>query len=83
MSRKVIKGLVLAGALAIVAAACGSDNSSSSGSTTTAAGGAATTAAGGAATTAASGGALKKVKLQLQWFTQAQFAGYFAAVDQG
>jgi NitT/TauT family transport system substrate-binding protein len=23
------------------------------------------------------------VKLQLQWFTQAQFAGYFAAVDQG
>src|SRR5690242_5876218 len=91
MSRKVIKGLVVAGALAIVAAACGSDNSSSSGSattaaggaTTTAAGGATTTAAGGAATTAASGGALKKVKLQLQWFTQAQFAGYFAAVDQG
>ena len=27
--------------------------------------------------------ALKPVKLQLQWFTQAQFAGYFAAVDQG
>ena len=24
-----------------------------------------------------------KVKLQLQWFTQSQFAGYFAAVDQG
>ena len=24
-----------------------------------------------------------KVKLQLQWFTQAQFAGYFAALDQG
>ena len=23
------------------------------------------------------------VKLQLQWFTQSQFAGYFAAVDQG
>jgi len=31
----------------------------------------------------ASSGALKPVKLQLQWFTQAQFAGYFAAVDQG
>jgi NitT/TauT family transport system substrate-binding protein len=30
-----------------------------------------------------SGGSLTKVKLQLQWFTQAQFAGYFAAVDQG
>ena len=24
-----------------------------------------------------------KVKLQLQWFAQAQFAGYYAAVDQG
>jgi NitT/TauT family transport system substrate-binding protein len=36
-------------------------------------------------TTAASGGAksLTKVKLQLQWFTQAQFAGYFAALQQG
>ncbi|GCE76905.1 ABC transporter substrate-binding protein [Cellulomonas biazotea] len=31
----------------------------------------------------ASAGALTPVKLQLQWFTQAQFAGYFAAVDQG
>jgi NitT/TauT family transport system substrate-binding protein len=28
-------------------------------------------------------GALTPVKLQLQWFTQAQFAGYFAAADQG
>jgi NitT/TauT family transport system substrate-binding protein len=28
-------------------------------------------------------GALTPVKLQLQWVTQAQFAGYFAAVDQG
>jgi NitT/TauT family transport system substrate-binding protein len=26
---------------------------------------------------------LKPVKLQLQWVTQAQFAGYFAALDQG
>jgi NitT/TauT family transport system substrate-binding protein len=30
-----------------------------------------------------SAGGLTTVKLQLQWFTQAQFAGYFAAVDQG
>ena len=30
-----------------------------------------------------SSGDLTKVKLQLQWVTQAQFAGYFAAVDQG
>jgi NitT/TauT family transport system substrate-binding protein len=31
----------------------------------------------------ASGGAAKTVKLQLQWFYQAQFAGYIAAVDKG
>src|SRR5689334_9071277 len=30
-----------------------------------------------------SGGALTPIKLQLQWFYQAQFAGYIAAVDQG
>ncbi|MFI5895098.1 ABC transporter substrate-binding protein [Actinoplanes sp. NPDC051513] len=34
------------------------------------------------ATPAASGG-LTTIKLQLQWFYQAQFAGYIAAVDQG
>ncbi|GAA0992750.1 ABC transporter substrate-binding protein [Subtercola frigoramans] len=31
----------------------------------------------------ATAGALTPVKLQLQWFTQAQFAGYYAALDQG
>jgi NitT/TauT family transport system substrate-binding protein len=41
------------------------------------------------ATVAAGGGAAAEcttptpVKLQLQWVTQAQFAGYFAAIDQG
>jgi NitT/TauT family transport system substrate-binding protein len=30
-----------------------------------------------------SGGAPTRVKLQLQWFYQSQFAGYIAAVDQG
>ena len=34
-------------------------------------------------TPGASGDALAPVKLQLQWFYQAQFAGYIAAVDQG
>ncbi len=29
------------------------------------------------------GGELTPVNLQLQWFAQAQFAGYYAAVDQG
>src|SRR5829696_985994 len=32
---------------------------------------------------AAGGDGPVKVKLQLQWVTQAQFAGYFAALDQG
>ena len=31
----------------------------------------------------ADSGELTPVKLQLQWFAQAQFAGYYAAVDQG
>ncbi len=30
-----------------------------------------------------SSGALTKVTLQLQWVPQAQFAGYYAALDQG
>jgi NitT/TauT family transport system substrate-binding protein len=34
-------------------------------------------------TTPAKSGALTPIKLQLQWFFQAQFAGYIAAVDQG
>ncbi|KQP00896.1 ABC transporter substrate-binding protein [Leifsonia sp. Leaf264] len=33
--------------------------------------------------TSDAGGELTPVKLQLQWFSQAQFAGYYAAVDQG
>jgi NitT/TauT family transport system substrate-binding protein len=33
--------------------------------------------------TSAAPGAPQKVTLQLQWFTQGQFAGYFAAIDQG
>jgi NitT/TauT family transport system substrate-binding protein len=37
----------------------------------------------GSSKKAAAPATLKKVKLQLQWVTQAQFAGYFAAVDQG
>jgi hypothetical protein len=33
--------------------------------------------------TSEAGGELTPIKLQLQWFAQAQFAGYYAAVDQG
>ena len=79
---KVAKAMLAVSALALVAAACGSSKKAAPAATTVAAG-TTTTVAGGAATTAAPTGELKKVKLQLQWFTQAQFAGYFAAVDQG
>jgi NitT/TauT family transport system substrate-binding protein len=54
-------------AAVLAIAACGGDDNDSG-----------TTSSAGAA-----GGKLTTVKLQLQWFTQAQFAGYFAAVDQG
>jgi NitT/TauT family transport system substrate-binding protein len=42
-----------------------------------------TAAAGAAAAPAAECATPAPVKLQLQWVTQAQFAGYYAAVDQG
>jgi NitT/TauT family transport system substrate-binding protein len=57
--------------LALVASACGSSSKAKSSPTTV------------SGSTATSAGPLKTVKLQLQWFTQAQFAGYFAAEDQG
>jgi NitT/TauT family transport system substrate-binding protein len=55
------KMVVAVGALAVLAAACGSSKSTKS----------------------AAGGKTTPVKLQLQWVAQAQFAGYYAAVDQG
>jgi len=77
---KAIKAVAVASIAGLVMTACGSDAKSSS-----------TTAAGGGG---ASGGmkvdvskctkpAGDKVKLQLQWVTQAQFGGYYAALDQG
>jgi NitT/TauT family transport system substrate-binding protein len=77
-----LKGqLALGAVLALVAAACGPGGGSSTGPTSPAAtGGTGTTSPGSAAPTTA---ALTPVKLQLQWVTQAQFAGYYAAVDQG
>ncbi|MDP8959100.1 MAG: ABC transporter substrate-binding protein [Actinomycetota bacterium] len=61
--------LVLLGALATLLAACG--------------GQAATTEATGADQAEEAAGELTPVRLQLQWVTQSQFAGYFAARDQG
>lgn len=86
---------VLLLALALVAGACGDadeDVAQSGGGTTTSAGGTGTTGTEtgtgteGGGTAGGSGGeceTVDEVSLQLQWVTQAQFAGYFAAVDQG
>lgn len=73
-------------ALSFLAAACGSDDSGDEADETTAATTEAPgTTAGGTEETAAPADCTTptEVKLQLQWVTQAQFAGYFAAVDKG
>lgn len=49
----------------------------------TACGGSDEAAGGGAESGGAGDGGLTPVKLQLQWLTQAQFSGYYAALDQG
>ena len=69
-SRTTLLGL---GAVLVAAGLAACSTTSGSSSTSSSAG----------ASASGSGGAPKPVKLQLQWFTQAQFAGYFAAVDQG
>jgi NitT/TauT family transport system substrate-binding protein len=56
-------------ALSLVAAACGDDDDGGGG--------------GGGATASGECDQVDEVTLQLQWFIQAQFAGYFAAQDQG
>ena len=60
-------------ALSLVGAACSNDDGGGGGGTT----GGGTTGPGGECTTP------DPVKLQLQWFIQAQFAGYFAAQEKG
>ena len=58
-------------ALSLAVAACGGDDGDSSGGDS------------GGETPAGECESLTPVKLQLQWFIQAQFAGYYAAIDQG
>jgi NitT/TauT family transport system substrate-binding protein len=76
-------------ALVLVVVACGGDGSTSTAASATpgtTAAEAPETTAGSAETTAApevTTGELIPVRLQLQWVTQAQFAGYFAAIEQG
>ena len=69
--RLLLKLLALLAAFSLVAAACGDDDDDSSASSSDAAD------SGGEC------GSVDEVSLQLQWFTQAQFAGYYAAIDQG
>ena len=90
MKNRLVKRLAVgAVALSLVAAACGDDNDSGDSTADTTAATEETTATGDttatADTTAAAAECTEptKVKLQLQWFIQAQFAGYFAAQDQG
>ncbi len=90
------RGVALAAVLAITAAACGGDDDDAADEPAdTAAQAPADTEAEAPADTEAEAPAdtageapadcaePTPVKLQLQWFTQAQFAGYFAAIDQG
>jgi NitT/TauT family transport system substrate-binding protein len=68
LSRRFPRVLAVAAALAVTITACSTTPQADSSSAPPASG---------------APGAPQKVTLQLQWFTQGQFAGYFAAVDQG
>ena len=74
--------LAIALLLSVALAACGQGAAPTGG---TAAAGAAIppTSADVPATAAAGGAGSEKVTLQLKWVAQAQFAGYYAALDQG
>jgi len=63
-------------ALSLVAAACSNDDDGGGGGST---GGGEAAGGGGSASCSST----DQVTLQLQWFIQSQFAGYYAAQDQG
>ena len=75
------KRVLALGATAVLAAACSSTGGTATTAPSVAAPSAAASSEGSAAPSAA--GELTKVRLQLKWVAQAQFAGYYAAVDQG
>ncbi len=90
-ARRLIKAVSALSVAGLLVAACGSDEKSdgttaaTSGGTDTPGTTGGTPSAGGLAVDVSKCTAPTdaSVKLQLQWVTQAQFAGYFAAVDQG
>jgi NitT/TauT family transport system substrate-binding protein len=79
---KAVAGVV---ALSLAAVACGGDDGDSASDESTAATEAPATEAPEGSEAPADGTCetTTPVKLQLQWFTQAQFAGYFAAIEEG
>ncbi len=81
-------GLAAIGALALTACSSGSSSSESTSAAPAASSAAAAASAPAAASSAAPAASaacteLTPVSLQLQWFAQAQFAGYYAAKDKG
>jgi len=95
-TKRMLKAVAALSVVPLVVAACGSDEKTESTTAGTSAASAAPTSTAASGSTApATGGGLSvdvskctaptgaKVKLQLQWVTQAQFAGYYAAVDKG
>jgi len=84
MKNRLVKRLAVgAVVLSLVAAACGDDSDSGDSTADTTAATEETTATEDTTAAAEECTELTKVKVQLQWFIQAQFAGYFAAQDQG
>ena len=75
--QRMIKATAAIGLVGLLVAACGSDKKDAG---TGASGSGKGLAVDVSKCTKPSGAT---VKLQLQWFTQAQFGGYFAAVDKG
>ena len=85
MTKRRIEFALLA-VVAVVLAACGgaaTDTTVAGETTTTAAEATTTTGSTETTETEVTTGELIPIRLQLQWVTQAQFAGYFAAIDQG
>ena len=76
---RLCRSLALVATASFLVAACSGGTSSSAPSGAGSSPGAST----GAASSASAAPAAAKVRLQLQWYPQAQFAGYFAALDKG
>ena len=74
--------VTLTALLAVLLAACG-ETATPASTTSAATNAASTTSAAGTTSAAAANGPLTKVKLQIKWLDQAQFAGYYVAVDKG